>query len=218
MSNFAVARRNMVDCQLRPNEVTDAKLVAAMLDVPRERFVPVSLQGVAYIDEDLALGNGRYLMEPMVFARLMQLAEIGPEDVVLDIGCGTGYSAAVIGRLAGTVVALESDAALAATATELLGELACDNVAVIEGDLTAGCRGQGPFDVIFIEGAVAEVPKAITDQLKEGGRLVTVMAKTPQVGRGVVMVRCGDAVGCRTVFDAATPYLPGFAVKEEFVF
>ncbi|MCE2510577.1 MAG: protein-L-isoaspartate O-methyltransferase [Alphaproteobacteria bacterium] len=218
MTDFTVARRNMVDCQLRPNEVADLNLVAAILDVPRERFVPLNLQGVAYIDEDLALGNGRYVMEPMVFGRLMQLAEIKPDDVVLVIGCGTGYSAAVLGRLAGTVVALESDPTLAETATALLAELGCDNVAVVGGPLEAGCPTQAPFDVIFIDGAVAAVPAAITDQLKEDGRLVTVLAGTGRVGHGVVMIRCGDFVGQRTVFDAATPLLPDFAPKEEFVF
>ena len=218
MTDFAAARRNMVDCQLRPHEVADPGLIAAMLDVPRERFVPVNFQGVAYIDEDLAIGEGRYVMEPMVLGRLLQLAEIGPDDVVLDIGCGSGYAAAVIGRLAGTVVALESNSTLAAAASERFAEFDCDNVAVVEGPLAEGCPAQAPFDVIFIDGAVAEVPAAITDQLKEGGRLVTVVAAKARFGQGVVMIRSGDCMGRRAVFDAATPLLPGFAAKEEFVF
>jgi len=218
MTDFAAARRNMVDCQLRPHEVADPGLIAAMLEVPRECFVPANLQGIAYIDEDLAIGEGRYVMEPLVLGRLLQLAEIGPDDIVLDIGCGSGYSAAVIGHLAGTVVALESNSSLAITASKKFIEFNCDNVAVVEGPLAGGCPAQAPFNVIFIDGAVAKVPAVITDQLKEGGRLVTVVADKERVGQGIVMIRSGDFIGSRAVFDATTPLLPGFAAKEEFVF
>lgn len=216
--DFSTARRNMVDCQLRPNQVADPAILAAMLELPRERFVPPNYQSVAYIDEDLPLGGGRYLMEPMVLGRLLQIAEIGPEDVVLAIGCGAGYSAAVLSRLAGTVVAVEANPTLVAAAGELLAKLGCDNVAVIEGPLGGGCPTEAPFDVIFLDGAVAAVPDAIQAQLKEGGRLVSVLAEKGGVGRGIVMTRSKGGIGCRAIFDAATPFLPGFEAKEEFVF
>jgi len=218
MTDFADARRNMVEGQLRPNKVTDPRIVAAMLELPRERFVPPAHQWAAYSDEDLPLGRGRFLMEPMVLARLLQLAEIQEGDVVLDIGCNTGYSAAVLARLAGTVVALESDSVFAASATELLTELGCDNVAVVEGPLASGYPSQAPFDVIFIDGAGADLPGTLCEQLKEGGRLVAVQAGAEGIGQATLWMRTAGSEGSRTAFDAATPQLPEFAAKEAFVF
>ncbi len=218
MTDFADARRNMVECQLRPNKVTDPRIVAAMSELPRERFVPPAHQCAAYSDEDLPLGRGRSLMEPMVLARLLQLAEIQEGDVVLDIGCNTGYSAAVLARLAGTVVALESDSAFAASATELLTELGCDNVVVVEGPLASGYPSQAPFDVIFIDGAGADLPGTLCEQLKEGGRLVAVQAGAEGIGQATLWMRTAGCEGRRAAFDAATPQLPEFAAKEAFVF
>ncbi|PCJ59578.1 MAG: protein-L-isoaspartate O-methyltransferase [Rhodospirillaceae bacterium] len=218
MTDFTAARRNMVDCQLRPNKVTDPRLVAAMSELPRERFVPSGYEGVAYVDAHLPLDRGRSIMEPMVLARLLELAEIQQGDVVLDIGCSTGYSAAVIAALAGTVVALESDPVFAGFATKLLLELGCDNVAVVEGPLADGYPSQAPFDVIFIDGAIAEVPEAIRNQLKKGGRLVAVLTGPAGVGQATVLTRTDSSVGSRAAFDAATPELPEFAAKEGFVF
>ena len=218
MTDFAAARRNMVDCQLRPNKVTDVRIVAAMSELPRERFVQPAHQAVAYVDAHLSLDRGRSVMEPVVLARLLEIAEIQQGDVVLDIGCNTGYSAAVIARLAGTVVALESDPAFAAFATELLSELGCDNVAVVEGPLADGYPSQAPFDVIFIDGAITEVPEAIRNQLKKGGRLVAVLAGPTGVGQATVLTRTDNHIGSRAVFDAAMPRLPEFMAKEGFVF
>lgn len=218
MTDFVFARRNMVDCQLRPNQVTDPRVIAAMSELPRERFVSPSHQGVAYLDEALPLGRGRSLMEPMVLGRLLQLAEIQEGDVVLAIGCNTGYAAATIARLAGTVVALESDAAFAASATELLSELGSDNVAVVEGPLAAGYPSQAPYDVIFLGGAAAQIPETISSQLKEGGRLVFVQTGQAGVGQATLLMRTEGCVGSRAVFDATTPPLPEFAAKEAFVF
>jgi protein-L-isoaspartate(D-aspartate) O-methyltransferase len=216
MFEFSTARRNMVESQIRTNEVTDEALLAALGAVPRERFVPDTLRGVAYIDEDLPLKKGRYLMEPMVFARLLQLAAIKPSDMVLDIGCGTGYSTAILSRLANTVVALESDPELAALATATLSELGIDNAVVVTGPLAEGCAKQGPYDVIVFNGSVPSVPDKISRQLAEGGRLVAVVGEG--VGRGTLTMRTRGTIASRPVFDAATPVLPEFAAEQGFVF
>ncbi len=215
--DYAAARRNMVENQVRPNRVTDPRVVSAIAEIPREAFVPKHLADIAYVDEALALGQGRYLMEPMVLARLLQAAEVDSSDVVLDIGCATGYAAAVLARLASIVVALESDPALAAAATETLSGLGIDTVTVVEGALERGYPKQAPYDVIFIDGSVSEFPPAIAEQLAEGGRMVAVIHGEP-MGRGVLVTRHGGILSRREVFDAGTPLLPGFAAEAAFVF
>jgi protein-L-isoaspartate(D-aspartate) O-methyltransferase len=215
--DFTALRQRMVEGQLRTNRVTDEVVIAAIQDVPRELFVPRALRSVAYVDDDIEIGNGRYLMEPMVFARLLQLAEIAPTDLVLDIGCGTGYSAVVLGRLANSVVALEGDPDLAQRASELARELGAANVSVVKGALEAGYPNQAPYDVIFLDGAAAEIPPAILGQLAEGGRMVAV-ATGAGVGRATLITKSGGQVSSRPVFDAAIRPLPGFAPKARFVF
>jgi protein-L-isoaspartate(D-aspartate) O-methyltransferase len=216
--DYHSARLHMVDSQIRPNKVTDEAIIEAMLAVPRERFVPASLRGIAYVDDDIPLGGGRYLMEPMVLGRLLQMAAIGRKDLVLDVGCGPGYASAVMGRLAGEVVALEEDAALARQAAGLVAELGLRNVAVVEGKLAEGYAPRVPYDVILLNGAVAALPSVIAAQLADGGRLVAVVKADSGVGSAVLMTRVGDAVGQRTLFDAATPLLPGFATQRGFEF
>lgn len=215
--DFAAARRNMVESQIRPNRVTDERLIAALAMVPREEFVPKALRGIAYIDEDLPIGDGRYLMEPMVLARLIQTAEPAPTDLALIIGVGTGYAAAVLSHLVGGVVAVESDPALAQRAIKTLTGMGNDTVAVIEGPLANGCPVQAPFDVIFFNGAVAEIPGNISAQLAEGGRLVAVVAGNA-VGKAVLVAHRRGVLTSREVFDAAIPLLPGFERKSAFVF
>lgn len=215
--NFAVARRNMVDSQIRTNRVTDPDLVAALLDVPRERFVPASLRGVAYVDEDIPLGGGRFVIEPMVVARLLQDASVRPGDRVLVVGCGTGYLCAVLCRFARAVVGLESDKALAAMAIAVLGDLGATNVSIVCGRLKDGRPSDAPFDVIVIEGAVSEIPDSLLAQLAEGGRLVTVVTREG-IGRATLAVRTGGALSRRVLFDAATPGLPGFEMAPHFAF
>jgi len=215
--DYAEARLNMVENQIRTNRVTDPLIIKAMGELPREAFVPGEKAGIAYIDEDIEIAPGRFLMEPMVLARLLQAAEITESDVVLDIGCGTGYASAVLSHMANTVVALESDAGLAAQATETLSALEIDTVAVVEGALSAGAPKQAPYDVIFIGGAVAEVPQAIAGQLAEGGRLVAVTNKK-SIGTGALITNHRGILTRRDLFDAATPFLPGFEPAPEFVF
>ena len=156
MTDYAIFRRNMVENQIRPNRVTDSAILTVMGELPRERFLPEALRGVAYVDEDIEIAEGRYLMEPLVLARLLQAAAVDREDMVLDIGCATAYSTAVLARLAGTVVAVESDPNLAAGAMATLEELGIDNAVVIEGPLAEGYPGQAPYNVILLGGAVPD--------------------------------------------------------------
>lgn len=216
---FEKARENMVECQLRPNRVTDEAIIDAMRKIPREKFVPRHLQGFAYVDEDVPLGNGRYLREPVIVARLIQAANIQKSDVVLDIGCNTGYSTAVMGHLAATVVGLEMEDTLANEADKLLHDLDIINVVVVRhGKLSEGYAAQGPYNVILINGSVPAVPDGIKAQLAEGGRLVTVVSKHGHMGQAVLIERHGDHFSTRVLFDAATPTLVGFEAAKSFAF
>jgi protein-L-isoaspartate(D-aspartate) O-methyltransferase len=216
--DYARARLNMVENQLRPNRIDDPRLVSAMLEVPRERFVPKALAGVAHTDEDLRLPNGQYLIEPLALARLVQGAQVAPQDVVLVLGCATGYASAVLARLAATVILMVPDATAAARLEPLLDELGADNVVVTVGDdPSAGHPSQAPFDVILLTGSVDTVPPALLEQIGEGGRLVAVVAGE-RVGRGVVFTRLHGIIGRRTLFDARIPRLPGVPAPQTFAF
>lgn len=215
--DYAAARRNMVESQLRPNKVTDPALLDALAGVPRELFVPDPLRGVAYVDEDIPLGRGRFLMEPMILGRLLELAAVRPSDVALVVGAGVGYSAAVLARIAGRVVALESDHELAQRAAHALQGLGVANVALVESPLVDGAARLAPFDVILLDGAVDRVPPAIIDQLAEGGRLVAVI-RAAGIGRATLMTRQAGILASRVAFDAAVPRLPGFEPAAAFVF
>jgi len=217
MTDYAAARRHMVDGQILPNKVTDRQLIAVLSQMPREEFVPKARQGVAYVDEDLEIAPGRYLMEPMVFARLVQAAQVQKSDAVLTVGAGGGYEAAVMARLASVVVALESDEGLAAGIAGKLQALQIDNVVTVTGELAAGAQKQGPYDVIFLTGSVDEVPQALLSQLGEGGRLVGVVNRR-NIGQATLITRRGGVVGDRVLFDAGTPLLPGFGKKPAFQF
>ncbi len=216
--DYASARSNMVDSQLRTNKVIDAAVLDAFAAVPRELFVPEASRGIAYVDEDIAIGAGRYIMEPMVLARLLQTAALQDGDIVLEVGCGTGYATAILARLAGTVVALESDGELRERANATLSELGLDNAVVVEGELTEGYPRQAPYNVILISGAVSKVPQAITDQLAPDGRLVTVVQRNSVIAQATLMQRSGDVVSSRVLFDARTPVLPGFEAEPGFQF
>lgn len=217
-TEYGTARFNMVESQLRPNKVTDPRLVDAFLAVPRDQFVPAALRGVAYVDKAIPVGNGRYLLEPMVLARLLQAARVGAGDLVLDVGTATGYSAAIIGRLAATVVALESDADLAVQANQAMQSHGVDNAAIMQGPLGTGWAKQGPYNVIVLQGAVTAVPQALLDQLAEGGRLVTVVL--PESGMGVARLyeKLGGVLSSRNLFDASAHLLPGLEAKPDFRF
>jgi protein-L-isoaspartate(D-aspartate) O-methyltransferase len=223
MTDSLQQRINMVESQVRPSDVTDRRIIRAMLEVPREAFVPASQEALAYMDEAVpaseATGAGptRYLLAPRTFAKLVQLAEIGPDAVVLDVGCATGYSTAVLARLAKAVVAVEVDAALAARASQTLRQLGVGNATVMEGALEKGAASHAPFDAILLNGAVPGVPEDLLGQLRDGGRLVAVLADGA-FGRAQVWRRTGNLFDPRPVFDAGAPPLPGFSRQAEFVF
>ena len=218
MTAYAAARQNMVESQVRPNRVTDPRVVGAMLELPRERFVPETLRGIAYVDEDIPLGGERFLMEPMVLARLVQAARIVAGDTVLEIGAGSGYGAALMAQFATRVVALESDAALARQAQSVLATLGTTNVEVVTGALNQGHAAGAPYNVIVFGGAVAQIPTCIMDQLAEGGRLVAVVAAPGEPGRATLVTKVAGALSRRVVFDAGSRLLPGFQLEPGFAF
>jgi protein-L-isoaspartate(D-aspartate) O-methyltransferase len=225
MINSALRRDTMVDTQLRPNEVTDGRLLEAMRSVPRELFVPAALRGLAYMDESIEVfpsidgALARYLLAPMVLARLIQLAAVEPEDNVLDVGCATGYSTAVLASLARNVTGLEPEPELAKAARRILRELGVDNAEVVKGALNEGHKKRGPYDVILLNGSVPERPEALLDHLKEGGRLACIIAVNNAVqGKAYLFVTVGDEASGAPHFDAGTRPLPGFARAPRFAF
>ena len=213
--DYAVARQHMVDSQIRTNKVTDERLIEAIRALPRERFVPEPIRARSYLDDDVELAPGRYLMEPMVTARLIQAADVKPSDIGLVIGAATGYAAALLAKLANTVVALECDPALAQRAVAAFADLAIDNAAAVEGPLRDGCAKHAPYDVIFLDGAIEEVPQAGATQLAEGGRMVGVLRERG-VGRAVLWIKTGNVMSKRVLFDANVALLPGFAAAKRF--
>jgi protein-L-isoaspartate(D-aspartate) O-methyltransferase len=222
MIDFAAARRMMVDGQVRTSDVTDLRLIEAMRALPRERFVPEVTAALAYLDLDvpLTVGEGasaRRLLKPMVLAKLVQAADIRGGDHVLDVGCATGYSSALLGQLAASVVALEQDSSLARLADETLRAQGAINVTVVTGTLSKGWRAAAPYDVILLNGATEIVPKALLSQLKDGGRLVCVRGRAP-VAKAMLYRASGHEVSGRPIFDATAPLLPGFAEPATFVF
>ncbi len=220
--DFAKQRYNMVESQVRTNRVVDERVLAAMETLPREIFVPKHRRALAYADEAVEIAPGRFLMEPMVVARLVQAAAVRSSDAVLLIGCGTGYLAAVLARLASAVVAVENDAALAAEAGRTLAAVGVDTVALVDGAFADGYPRQAPYDVIVVDGAVEDIPQSLVAQLADGGRLAAIVAgagpSAHRAGKGVVVTRVGDAFARRDVFDGGTPVLPGLERKPAFVF
>jgi protein-L-isoaspartate(D-aspartate) O-methyltransferase len=221
MSGFAAARQKMVDCQVRPSDVTDSRIIDAMLAVPREAFVPENQRAMAYLDLDLDISEGgsakRYLIKPVVIAKMLQAAEIGDTDRVLVTGWATGYAAAVVARLAGQVMATESDSGQAAKARAVLAQLGLGNVSFRAADPAEGDPANAPYDVIVLDGATEITPDRLYGQLKEGGRLVGVFA-TSKPPRAMIVTRSHGDFGHRALFDATVPVLPGLERRPEFVF
>lgn len=212
MSDFAAARRNMVDGQIRTADVTDLRIIGAMLDLPRERFADPKL---AYLDIDIVLAPGRRMLKPMVLAKMAQAAGIEGADRVLDLACATGYSTALLAQLGSEVIGLEDDAALARAASQnLAGQ---PNARIVTGSLTDGWPAAAPYNVIVVNGAVEFVPKSLFGQLADGGRLVCIQGLGPATS-AMLYLRTGDDIGSRPLFDATAAALAGFVKPPAFVF
>ena len=216
MSDFATRRTMMVDTQVRPSDVTRLPVIEAMLTIPREDFVPANRRAVAYSGENLDIGHGRVMLEPRTLAKLVDALDIQPDELVLDLGCGYGYSAAVMARMAEAVVAIEDQAELASEAERRLSDASIFNVAVLQAPLTEGAPKQGPYDVILIEGAVEDVPPAILDQLRDGGRIGALFTEGA-LGVARIGTRLNGRMTWRYAFNARAPLLTGFGRQRGFV-
>lgn len=222
-TDYQDARQKMVDNQVRTTDVTSHSVLKAFLTVAREDFVPAALKPLAYIDTDLQISPdsaesvGRYVMEPSPLAKLLQLAEVTPEQVVLLIGCGEGYAAALLSLLAGSVVAVESDGELADSASETLRDTGYDNVAVVTGDLEKGYAAEAPYDLIFFNGSVETIPETLYAQLREGGRMVAALG-SGNAAQAQIFIKEGGVVSGRAAFNLSIKPLPGFRKTEQFVF
>lgn len=216
-NDSASHRRHMIDGHLLPNDVTDVNVIDAIEQVNREAFVPASRKGVAYIDKSIKVADGRYLMEPLAFAKLLSAADIQKNELVLDIAPATGYSSAVLSKIVDAVVAIEENPELAEKATTNLADQDCDNVAVVSGSHVDGLANQGPYDLIFIGGMIDVVPQVLLDQLNEGGRILCVLNQDG-FGRAALITYNDKITGVRILFDTAAPALSGFEKEKKFEF
>lgn len=217
MFDFAQARDHMVESQIRTSDVTEPAILRAFRTTPRERFVPKAKSALAYGDAHIKMNEGHIMLRPRDLAKLIDAADIRPSDIVLDIACGRGYSTAIMAKIADTVVGLETTDEAVDKATDLLNQADISNAAVVKGELKAGASEHGPFNVIFVNGAVTEVPKTWISQLADKGRLVCIVQNGP-IGHGTIFTKSGGQVGERVVFDASAPILPGFEREAAFVF
>ncbi len=216
MTDFATRRRMMVDTQIRPSDVTKFPIIEAMLSVPRELYVPDEQREAAYMGENVPLGGDRVVLDPRVLAKMLDALDVQPDELVLDIGCGLGYSTAVLARMAEAVVAVEEDATMVADAQSILSEQGVDNAAVIEGSLAEGDAKHGPYDVIVLQGAVEHMPEALLQQVKEGGKIIAVFQEGA-LGICRVGYKIDGELSWRFAFNAGAPVLPGFERQRAFV-
>lgn len=215
----ATARKNMVDCQIQTNGVSQERILQSFSKVPRELFLPVPVQPIAYNDEDILLGHSGYILSPMTHARLLQVLSPRPDDVVLNIGDSTGYASAILSSLVMTVVTLDNGN-IPEAARRHWGTLSCDNIVTLEGENTIGCPQHAPYTAIILNGAVSEISPELLAQLGPGGRLVCVLRRPDQRVGTITMIEC-DEKGCyshKSQFDAVAPWVKGFAPRVEFRF
>jgi len=215
MTDFTTRRRMMVDTQVRPSDVTKFPIIDAMLSVPRETFVPDAQREAAYAGENLDLGGGRMMLEPRTLAKMLEELDISGDELVMDIGCGYGYSTAVTARMAQAVVGVEEDETMGAEAQALLSDVGADNAIVHAGALAEGAGEHGPYDVILVQGGIGELPQAVQSQLKDGGRIACIFMDG---ALGVVRIgyKSGDTINWRFAFNAGAPVLPGFEKQRSF--
>lgn len=217
MTDFQAAREAMVDCQVRPSDVTKYPIIDALLRTPREIYVPEAKQAVAYVGEHIAVGEERVILDPRTFAKMLDAISIRSDELVLDVACGTGYSTAIISHLAEVVVALENNEAMAKQAGETLSEAGIDNAIVVNAALSAGAPKHGPYDVIVVEAAIQEFPDTLANQLKDGGRVVAII-DDGEISQCKVGIKTGQKIAWRAEFDATAPLLAGFEKPEAFSF
>jgi protein-L-isoaspartate(D-aspartate) O-methyltransferase len=217
MTDFTAARTAMVDCQVRPSDVTKYPIIDALLATPREAYVPDALREVAYVGEHVNLGNGRVVLEARTFAKMLDAVNVQKNEAVLDLGCGMGYSTAILARMADAVIAIEDNGTLAAAASEALTANDVDNAFVVNAPLTEGAAKHGPFDVLIIEGAVESIPDALLAQVKTGGRIAAIFADGP-IGQCRIGIKSETGTSWRYAFDATAPILAGFEKTVEFQF
>lgn len=217
MPDFSRERDAMVDSQIHTADVTDRRLLKALRTLPRHDFMPKSKAAIAYADCEAEAAAGRWMLRPRDLALLIHAANIQPDELVLNIASGRGYAASVLSRMAETVVCIEADETLVKKSSDALAAAGCDNAVVLDGDPQKGAPGQGPYDVIFVEGAVEEAPRVWFDQLKDGGRLAVIVRKGA-VGKAMIYTRSGDSIGQRVVFDSTPRIMPGFEKEAGFVF
>ncbi len=215
MTDFADRRRMMVDTQVRPSDVTKYPIIEAMLAVPREAFVPDAQAEVAYADQNVPLGQGRVVLEARTLAKMLDALDVRGDELVLDVGCGLGYSTAVIARMAQMVIGVEEEDHLASEAQEILSDSNADNAIVHVGPLAEGAGEHGPYDVIIVEGGVEVLPDALLAQLKDGGRIAAVFM-SGALGEVKIGYKSGTRISWRFDFNAGAPVLPGFARASEF--
>ncbi|WP_146347240.1 protein-L-isoaspartate O-methyltransferase family protein [Phaeobacter marinintestinus] len=215
MTDFAARRRIMVDTQIRPSDVTKYPIIDAFLSVPRETFVPDAQREAAYAGEDLDLGSGRVMLEPRTLAKILDALNIQDDELVLDVGCGLGYSSAIAAQMAQAVIAVEEDEAMAADAQSLLADAGADNAVLHQGPLTGGAAEHGPYDVILVQGGVGELPEKLKNQLKDGGRMACIFMDGA-LGEVRMARKSGDSLTWRFAFNAAAPVLPGFEKQAAF--
>ncbi|WP_299862757.1 protein-L-isoaspartate O-methyltransferase [uncultured Roseobacter sp.] len=217
MTDFAARRTMMVDTQVRPSDVTKFPIIDAMLSIARENFVPAAQREAAYMGENLELGSGRVILEPRTLAKMLDALDVSNDELVLDVGAAMGYSSAVIAHMAEAVVALEEDEAMASEAQEALADAGIDNVILHVGPLAEGAAQHGPYDVMLVQGGVAELPLALQDQLKEGGRVACLFMEGA-LGEVRIGHKQGGTISWRMSFNAGAPVLAGFAKEKAFEF
>lgn len=217
MTDYKTARTAMVDCQVRPSDVTKYPIIDALLTTPREAYVPAPIRPVAYAGKHISLGNGRVMLDARTFAKMLDSLNVQPDELVLDLGCGLGYSTAILAKMAEAVVSVESDANMARMASDTLSEQSVDNAYVAVGDLTLGNAKNGPYDAIILQGSVQTIPTALIEQLKNGGRICAIFQEDNH-GECRIGYKSNDKVSWRTVFNATAPLINGFEIKKEFKF
>ena len=217
MTDYKTARTAMVDCQIRPSDVTKYPIIEALLKTPREVYVPSTKRPIAYAGEHIELGNGRMLLDARTFAKMLDAVNVQPDELVLDIGGGYGYSAAILAQMAEAVVSVENDAEMAKIASDTLSDQSVDNAYVTTGELTKGNAKNGPYDVIIIEGSVEIIPNALVDQLKDGGRICAIFNEKGH-GECRIGYKTHGNLSWNAVFNASAPLINGFETKKEFKF